>query len=230
MKKINSFNKKWINVSFFIVGHYDKKLTHKQIQDQIKVVHDTVKSLFMSAQFENLLNKRISPIVISKENIERNLKKKGVAFNWESDKLGNPEVTHQKFEISVEDKGEGNYIFRVFLDPYSLNEFLFDGYAIYKTNEELIKINKWDESGKQKGLVCKMEFDEKDNPVETSLEGFVLITYLMKDRIKQAEFSNKFDSIRKENVPKLIKRLKKNVKHEIEKKWVEKVEELLMRN
>jgi len=222
----NHFIKKWINVSFTISRTYEEVPKKQEIEKEAKNFLNEFRKIFMSSKLTDIAERGgpIQIIYVSKKNISKDFQEP----DWTKDFLGNPEATHQNFELKINKINNKTYEFRILFEPYSLEEYLLDGRAIYQTNEILCAKYQIPFRLGQ-GRICKMELNKEKNPIEISVEGLVEILYEVEDRLKQSEFDKEFDKIMGEDLREMLDRIKKEKKEVkgIEKEWIEKVVKIL---
>ena len=225
----NHFNKKWIDVAFTISRTYEKVPKKQELEKEAKEFLNEVRKIFMSSKVVDIAEKGgpVQIVYVSKKNLSKDFQEP----DWTKDFLGNPEVTHQNFELKINNINSKEYEFRVFLEPYFLEEYLLDGRAIYQTNEILCA--KYGISFKVgQGRICKMELNKERKPIEISREGLVEISYEIKDRLNQSKFNREFDKIMGEDINEMLKRIRKEKREikGIEKEWIKQVEAILQEN
>lgn len=142
----------------------------------------------------------------------------------------NENIPDHAFEVEVkktEDEQDYEFIITP-KDTYSLQEYYFDGYTLFKTEEELCKL--FGISTVHNKLL-HMNYDENNNPVIQHDESLIRIQYPMKNRIKFAIKDIKMDThCFGEPLFILMSRLDKeniNNQFEYDKIWLEKVNILI---
>ena len=235
----NIKDKQWLKVWYSINRYFGEKPTESELHESAEEILSIILQKFKVAQFENLLSRGIDPIVVDKD--KRDLGDRGYLIG-EDTYFVNEEIPHHHFEVSfneTEDKIEYKFI----ITPkkgYSLDEYLFDGYTLFKTNAEICKmfkvLTKFDESGNRVskgriGRLCHMGYDENGNPTEECVEGILHMQYSMKDRIESAIHDIDFDKLCfVESLFELITRLQAdNIENpnDYNSKWLEKVNNLI---
>ena len=223
----NIKDKQWLKVWYSINRYFDKKPTESALHESAEEFLSAIIQKFKVAQFENLLNKGISSIIIDDKDIDERPYLIG-----EETCFGNEEISHHNFKVSINET-EDKYDYQFIISPkerYSLKEYFFDGYTLFKTNTEICKMFNAPTSD-QTGRLCRMGYDEGGNPLETCVEGILYMQYLMKDRIESAIYDIDFDKLCfVESLFELITRLQtENIKNpnDYNSTWLEKVNNLI---
>lgn len=224
----NIKDKQWLKVWYSINRYFDKKPTESELHESAEEILSIVIQKFKEAQFENLLNKGIPPIIIDDKGIDERPYLIG-----EKTRFGNKEIPRHDFRVFINET-EDEHDYQFIISPkerYSLKEYFFDGYTLFKTNTEICKMMFNAPASDQTEMLCCMGYDEGGNPLETCVEGILYMQYLMKDRIESAIYDIDFDKLCfVESLFELITRLQtENIENpnDYNSTWLEKVNNLI---
>lgn len=221
----------WLKVWYSINHCFGKKPTESELHESAEEILSFIIQKFKAAQLENLLNKGINPIIIEEKGLDEEPYLIG-----EETYFGNEEIPRHNFRVSInETDDEHDYQFIITpKESYSLNEYFFDGYPLYKTNIEICKmfnIPTLDEGLDNGGMLCHMDYDDEGNLIDTCTEGVFYMQYPMKDRIESAIYDIDFDKLCfAESLFELISRLQtENIHNSTDYNftWLEKINNLI---
>ena len=133
----NIKDKQWLKVWYSINHYFGKKPTESELHEKADEILSIIIQKFKVAQFENLLNKGISPIIIDEKDIDERPYLIG-----EETYFGNEGIPRHNFKVSINET-EDEYDYEFIITPkdrYSLEDFYFDGSTLHKTNVEVCKM------------------------------------------------------------------------------------------
>lgn len=218
-EEIDELQEQWLKISYSINCLIVPIPNKSELYEKMDEVLQLFLQKFKEAQLQNLLNKGIIPKIILNETKRDDLIGKSIVFE-------NDETSRHTFEVSVKKADdEGDYQFIINLKrTYSQNEYYFDGYTLYKTQEELCNIL---EISKFPNSTIHLNYDENNNPVIQHEETLIRLHYSMKDRIKFAIKDIEMDAnCFGESVFIMVSNLEKS-QHEYNKTWIKKVNILI---
>ena len=102
----NIKDKQWLKVWYSISRYFGNEPTESELHESAEEILSIIVQKFKVAQFENLLNKGINPIIIDGKDIDER-----PSLIGEETYFGNEEIPRHNFKVTIKNETENEYQF-----------------------------------------------------------------------------------------------------------------------